>query len=129
MPAHFNWPRADKRREFLRVRRNAEGGLDLFPNQSSGVLTSVAWGDGLVDNPPGQTIARGDAVSLHFLRGAAGMKLTVKYFASIREALGQGGEAVETSAANLAGAARRAGRARRRLCPEPWRAARRCAWR
>jgi sulfur-carrier protein len=29
------------------------------------------------------------------------MKLTVKYFASIREALGQGGEAVETSSANL----------------------------
>ena len=63
MPAHFTWPRADKRREFLRARRNAEGGLDLFPNQSSGVLTSAVWGDGLVDNPPGQTIARGDAVS------------------------------------------------------------------
>jgi molybdopterin molybdotransferase len=63
LPAHFTWPRADKRREFLRARRNAEGGLDLFPNQSSGVLTSVAWGDGLIDNPPGQTIARGDAVS------------------------------------------------------------------
>ena len=29
------------------------------------------------------------------------MKLTVKYFASIREALGQGGEAMETSSANL----------------------------
>ena len=29
------------------------------------------------------------------------MKLTVKYFASIREALGQGGEAVETSSADL----------------------------
>jgi molybdopterin synthase sulfur carrier subunit len=29
------------------------------------------------------------------------MKLTVKYFASIREALGQGSEAMETSAANL----------------------------
>jgi molybdopterin synthase sulfur carrier subunit len=29
------------------------------------------------------------------------MKLTVKYFASIREALGQGSEAVETSADNL----------------------------
>jgi molybdopterin synthase sulfur carrier subunit len=29
------------------------------------------------------------------------MKLTVKYFASIREALGQGGEAIETSADNL----------------------------
>jgi molybdopterin molybdotransferase len=62
LPAHFTWPRADKRREFLRARRNAEGGLDLFPNQSSGVLTSAVWGDGLVDNPPGQTIARGDTV-------------------------------------------------------------------
>ena len=29
------------------------------------------------------------------------MRLTVKYFASIREALGQGSEAVETSAGNL----------------------------
>ena len=44
------------------MRRNGQGGVDLFPNQSSGVLTSVAWGDGLVDIPPGRTIARGDAV-------------------------------------------------------------------
>jgi molybdopterin molybdotransferase len=63
LPAHFDWPKADKRREFLRVRRNAQGGLDLFPNQSSGVLTSMVWGDGVVDNPAGQTIARGDSVS------------------------------------------------------------------
>jgi molybdopterin molybdotransferase len=56
LPAHFAWPKADKRREFLRVRRNAQGGLDLFPNQSSGVLTSVVWADGVVDNPGGQTI-------------------------------------------------------------------------
>jgi molybdopterin molybdotransferase len=62
LPAHFNWLRADKRREFLRVRRNAAGGLDLFPNQSSGVLTSAVWGDGLVDTPAGQTIAHGDLV-------------------------------------------------------------------
>ena len=62
LPAHFDWPRADRRREFLRVRRNAAGGLDLFPNQSSGVLTSVAWCDGLVDLPAGRTIARGDSV-------------------------------------------------------------------
>ena len=61
-PAHFDWARADKRREFLRVRQNAAGGLDLFENQSSGVLTSAVWGDGLLDNPPGQKIARGDAV-------------------------------------------------------------------
>jgi molybdopterin molybdotransferase len=63
LPAHFDLPKGDKRREFLRVRRNAAGGLDLFPNQSSGVLTSVVWGDGVVDNPAGHTIARGDLVN------------------------------------------------------------------
>ena len=62
VPAHFDWPKADKRREFLRVRQNAAGGLDLFGNQSSGVLTSAVWGDGLVDNPAGKTIAHGDMV-------------------------------------------------------------------
>lgn len=62
LPAHFDWPRADKRREFLRVRRDAEGGVALFPNQSSGVLTSTVWADGLVDVPAGHTIARGDLV-------------------------------------------------------------------
>ena len=60
--ADFDWPRPDKRREFLRVRRNDRGGLDLFANQSSGVLTSVVWGDGVVDNPEGQAIRAGDAV-------------------------------------------------------------------
>ena len=62
MRADFDWPRADKRREFLRARRNAAGGLDLFTNQSSGVLTSMVWGDGVVDNPPGQAIQAGDTV-------------------------------------------------------------------
>lgn len=62
MRSDFDWPRADRRNEFLRVRINAEGGLDLFPNQSSGVLTSAAWADGLVDNPPNQTIKKGDLV-------------------------------------------------------------------
>ena len=60
--ADFTWARADKRREFLRARRNAVGGLVLFPNHSSGVLTSAVWGDGLVDNPSGRTIAPGDVV-------------------------------------------------------------------
>ena len=63
LPAHFEWPRPDKRREFLRVRRDDAGGVELFANQSSGVLTSAAWADGLVDNPPGRAIARGDAVA------------------------------------------------------------------
>ena len=60
--ADFDWPKAEKRREFLRVRCNSAGGLDLFDNQSSGVLTSAVWGDGLVDNPAGQTIGCGDTV-------------------------------------------------------------------
>ena len=62
VPANFDWPRPDKRREFLRVRHNPAGGLDLFANQSSGVLTSAVWGDGLVDLPAGHTVARGDMV-------------------------------------------------------------------
>jgi molybdopterin molybdotransferase len=61
--ANFAWPKADHRREFLRVWRNPQGGLDLFPNQSSGVLTSAVWGDGLVDNPPKRTISVGDEVA------------------------------------------------------------------
>ena len=60
--ADFDWARADKRREFLRARRNLAGGLDLFDNQSSGVLTSAVWADGLVDNPAGKTIAHCDMV-------------------------------------------------------------------
>jgi molybdopterin molybdotransferase len=62
MRADFDWLKADRRNEFLRVKINAQGGLDLFPNQSSGVLTSASWGDGLVDCPPGQAIRVGDLV-------------------------------------------------------------------
>jgi len=67
--ADFDWPKADKRREFLRVRFNEQGGLELFGNQSSGVLTSAVWADGLVDNPGGQVIRRGDAVRFLSMTG------------------------------------------------------------
>ncbi len=62
LPAGFDWPKPDRRREFLRVRLTLQGSLELFPNQGSGVLTSTVWGDGLVDNPPAAVIKRGDAV-------------------------------------------------------------------
>lgn len=62
MRANFSWPKPDRRNEFLRARINANGGLDLFENQGSGVLTSTVWGDGLIDNPPGRSIAPGDLV-------------------------------------------------------------------
>ena len=68
MRADFAWPKPDRRREFLRVRRNGEGGLELFHHQGSAVLTSTVWADGLVDNPGGQTIARGDTVRYLSLR-------------------------------------------------------------
>ena len=60
--ADFDWSKPDRRNEFLRVKLNAVGGLDLFPNQSSGVLTSAAWGDGLIDCPAGQGFKKGDMV-------------------------------------------------------------------
>ncbi len=62
MRADFDWLKADRRNEFLRVKINNQGGLDLFANQSSGVLTSASWGDGLVDCPPNQPIKSGDLV-------------------------------------------------------------------
>ena len=62
MRADSAWPRPDVRAEFLRARINAQGGVEIYPNQGSGVVTSLCWGDGLVVNPPGQAVARGDSV-------------------------------------------------------------------
>ena len=60
--ADFDWPQPDARREFLRVKWNAQGGLDLYPTQDSAVLTSTSWADGLVDNPPNHAIRKGELV-------------------------------------------------------------------
>jgi molybdopterin molybdotransferase len=61
--ADFDWAKPDSRREFLRVKLNAAGGLDLYSNQSSAVLTSAVWADGFIDNPAKQPIRRGDMVT------------------------------------------------------------------
>ncbi|MBK7849357.1 MAG: molybdopterin molybdotransferase MoeA [Zoogloea sp.] len=63
LTAAFDWPRPDRRREFLRARIAEDGRVMLFPNQGPGVLTSTVWADGVIDNPPGQAIAAGDRVS------------------------------------------------------------------
>ncbi len=60
--ADFDWPEPDARREYLRVKWNAQGGLEIYPTQDSAVMTSTAWADGLVDNPPNHAIRRGDTV-------------------------------------------------------------------
>ena len=60
--ADFDWPRPDRRREFLRARMNAQGGVELFANQGSAALESTVWANGLVDIPAGTVIARGETV-------------------------------------------------------------------
>ncbi len=67
--ADFDWPKPDRRREFLRARFNEAGGLEIFPNQGSGVLTSTVWADGLIDNPPLHAIRRGDLVAFLPMQG------------------------------------------------------------
>ena len=62
LTAGFDWPRPDRRREFLRARIGADGRVALFPNQGPGVLTSTVWADGLVSTPPGTSLAAGAQV-------------------------------------------------------------------
>mgnify|MGYP001051279498 CR=1 FL=1 len=61
VPAGFDWSKPGKRREFLRARFE-DGRAVLYPNQGSGVLTSLAWADGLVDIERGSTVKDGEAV-------------------------------------------------------------------
>jgi molybdopterin molybdotransferase len=57
-----DWTKAEDRRSFLRARITADGRVELYPNQSSGVLTSCAWADGLVDVEGNRTFKSGDPV-------------------------------------------------------------------
>jgi len=62
LSADYDWPRPDVRREFLRARLSDDGRVELFPNQGAGVQSSLTWANGLVDNPPGQAVKKGDIV-------------------------------------------------------------------
>jgi molybdopterin molybdotransferase len=62
LPADFELSTPDKRREFLRARVNDAGCVEIHRNQNSAILSSTVWAGGLVDNPAGQPIARGDKV-------------------------------------------------------------------
>ncbi|SFW59206.1 molybdopterin molybdotransferase [Pseudomonas sp. NFACC04-2] len=61
VPAGFAWPKAGSRREYLRGRME-NGRAIIYQNQSSGVLRSAAWADGLVEVLEGQTLVEGDEV-------------------------------------------------------------------
>ncbi|MGD9786477.1 MAG: gephyrin-like molybdotransferase Glp [Sulfuricellaceae bacterium] len=66
LPAAFEWKKPGDRREFARARLDiGEDGAPvatLYPNQSSGALSSVAWANGLVELPEGKTVERGQGV-------------------------------------------------------------------
>ncbi|MDP1926888.1 MAG: molybdopterin molybdotransferase MoeA [Thiobacillus sp.] len=60
--AGFAWNKPGARREFLRAQIQPNGRAAIYPNQGSGVLTSCAWSDGVVDIDVGQTVQPGDWV-------------------------------------------------------------------
>ena len=60
--AGFDWPRPDRRREFLRARMTMDGSVALFRNQGAAALNSTTWANGLVDVPAATAIANGDPV-------------------------------------------------------------------
>ena len=70
--AAFDWPRPDSRREFARarLRRDEEGQLvaEVYPNQSSGVLMSTSWADGLVEIPEDSVVKPGDIINYYAFR-------------------------------------------------------------
>ena len=61
VPAGFVWPKPGNRREYLRGRLE-QGRVVIYRNQSSGVLRSAAWAEGLVEVLEGRTVAQGDSV-------------------------------------------------------------------
>ncbi|MDP9527466.1 molybdopterin molybdotransferase MoeA [Pseudomonas protegens] len=62
VPAGFAWPQPGNRREYLRGRLE-NGRAIIYRNQSSGVLRSAAWAEGLVEVLEGRTLEEGDWVS------------------------------------------------------------------
>ena len=62
LPAAFEIGKAGKREEYLRVTVNAGGVLEAHPNQSSGMLSSACWAEGLARVPAGRTVAAGELV-------------------------------------------------------------------
>jgi molybdopterin molybdotransferase len=62
VPAGFVWDKPGNRREYLRGRLE-QGRLIAYRNQSSGVLRSAAWADGLIEVIEGTTVAEGDLLN------------------------------------------------------------------
>ncbi|HET6721049.1 MAG TPA: gephyrin-like molybdotransferase Glp [Rhodocyclaceae bacterium] len=60
--ADFEYTVKGNRMEFIRVRRNERGGLDVYPTQDSSIISSAVWADGVASIPAGSRIQPGDLV-------------------------------------------------------------------
>jgi molybdopterin molybdotransferase len=69
LSAGFDWPKPDKREEFLRGRLNDAGQVVLHDRQDSHILSSVCESEGLVRIPPGEAVAAGQAVWFYPFQG------------------------------------------------------------
>jgi molybdopterin molybdotransferase len=65
--ADFGYAVKGNRMEIVRVRRNKAGGLDIYPNQDSSVISSAVWTDGVSMIPAGTVVKPGDLID--FLPG------------------------------------------------------------
>lgn len=68
LPADFEFS-GGSRREYLRVRLTSDGSgmtrLEKFPNQGSGIMSSVVWADGLAVVEIGQQVRPGDHLTFY----------------------------------------------------------------
>lgn len=74
--ANFNWPRAGSRQEYLRghigYSTTGDARVDIFDNQSSGVLSSACWANCFVVLAPGQTLQSNESVTVIPFDGVLG---------------------------------------------------------
>jgi len=64
LPAGFSMTRENRRPEYVRV-RFSDGIVERFSNQSSGVLSSICWAEGLALIPANTKIEKGDALNVY----------------------------------------------------------------
>jgi molybdopterin molybdotransferase len=72
LPAAFTRSGDPERREFLRVRLDAQGGLELHPQQGPSQLGALAASDGLAEVPAGVQVAPGAMLVYHSLAALSG---------------------------------------------------------
>lgn len=65
LPLAFASGKPGKRREFLRVQLGADGRLIQHPNQSSGMLSSASWADGLAVIPEHVSVTENERVDYY----------------------------------------------------------------